>query len=158
MCTFSQRTALEAHFELMLRWNAKLNLTRITDRAEAWERHYKESIFLANKLPPGPLKIADVGSGAGFPGIPIAVVRPECQVTLIESHQRKAVFLREATRDLSNVRVLAIRAESVTEQFDWIVSRAVAPAEVLKLNFAPNVALLTGRNEVSVPRGTLSSL
>ena len=134
----------------MLRWNAKLNLTRITDRAEAWERHYKESIYLANKLPPGPLRIADVGSGAGFPGIPIAVVRPECTVTLIESHQRKAVFLREATRDLPNVHVLAMRAEEVTEKFDWVVSRAVNPEEVLKLRLAPNIALLTGRFEVKV--------
>jgi 16S rRNA (guanine527-N7)-methyltransferase len=157
MCTSSQKLALEAHYELMLRWNAKLNLTRITDREEAWERHYKESIFLAHKLPPGPLKIADVGSGAGFPGIPIAVLRPECTVTLIESHQRKAVFLREATRGLPNVRVLAMRAEAVTETFDWIVSRAVSPKEVLKLKFAPNIALLTGRCEISVPRGTLSS-
>jgi len=134
----------------MLRWNAKLNLTRITDRAEAWERHYKESIFLGSKLPPGPLKIADVGSGAGFPGIPIAVVRPECTVTLIESHQRKAVFLREATRDLANVRVLAMRAEDVKEKFDWIVSRAVSPEDVLKLDLAPNIALLTGHFEVKV--------
>ena len=155
MCTSSQKLALEAHYELMLRWNAKLNLTRITDRVEAWERHYKESMFLAHKLPPGPLRIADVGSGAGFPGIPIAIVRPECHVTLIESHQRKAVFLREATRDLPNVRVLGVRAESVTEQFDWIVSRAVSPEDVVKLKLAPNIALLTGRNEVSVPRGTL---
>ena len=155
MCTSSQKAALEAHYELMLRWNAKLNLTRITDRAEAWERHYKESMFLAHKLPAGPLRIADVGSGAGFPGIPIAIVRPECTVTLIESHQRKSVFLREATRDLPNVRVLAMRAEDVTETFDWIVSRAVSPEDVVKLNLAPNIALLTGRNEVSVPRGTL---
>ena len=155
MCTSSQKLALDAHYELMLRWNAKLNLTRITDRQEAWERHYLESIFLARQLPPGPLRIADVGSGAGFPGIPIAVVRPECTVTLIESHQRKSVFLREATRDLPNVRVLAMRAESVQETFDWIVSRAVSPERVLKLNLAPNVALLTGRNEISVPRGTL---
>jgi 16S rRNA (guanine527-N7)-methyltransferase len=155
MCTSSQKIALEAHFELMLRWNAKLNLTRITDREQAWERHYKESIFLAHKLPAGPLRIADVGSGAGFPGIPIAVVRPECSVTLIESHQRKAVFLREATRDLPNVRVLAMRAEDVGEKFDWIVSRAVSPEEVLKLDLALNVALLTGHFEVSVPRGTL---
>ena len=142
----------------MLRWNAKLNLTRITGRAEAWERNYQESIYLARQLPPGPLRIADVGSGAGFPGIPIAIVRPECSVTLIVSHQRKAVFLREASRDLANVRVLAKRAEAVTETFDWIVSRAVSPEEVLKLNFAPNIALLTGHFEVSVPRGTLSSM
>jgi len=153
--TAAHKAALEAHYDLMLRWNAKLNLTRITDREEAWKRHYEESVFLAEKLPPGPLRIADVGSGAGFPGIPIAIVRPECTVTLIESHQRKAVFLREATRDLPNVRVLAMRAEEVKEKFDWIVSRAVSPEDVLKLDLAPNIALLTGHFEISVPRGTL---
>ena len=148
--TPEQRARLEAHFELMLRWNAKLNLTRITDREEAWERHYMESVRLADQLPPGPLRIADVGSGAGFPGIPVAVVRPECQVTLIESHQRKAVFLREATRDLPNVRVLAQRAEDVKERFDWVVSRAVKAEDVLRLKLAPHLALLTGLDEVKV--------
>ncbi len=134
----------------MLRWNKKLNLTRITDPKQAWERHYLESIRLAHQLPPGPLKIADVGSGAGFPGIPIAVVRPECQVTLIESRQRKAVFLREATRDLPNVRVLPMRAEDVKESFDWVVSRAVRPEDVLKLKLASNFALMTGPRQIKV--------
>lgn len=152
----SQKASLEAHYDLMLRWNPKLNLTRIEKLEEAVERHYAESLYLGSKLPPGPLRIADVGSGAGFPGVPIAILRPECSVTLIESHQRKAVFLREATRDLRNVRVLAVRAESVAERFDWIVSRAVSPEDVLKLDLAPNVALLTGHFEVSVPRGTVS--
>lgn len=150
MCTSQQKAILEAHFELLLRWNKKLNLTRITDPKEAWERHYMESIRLARQLPPGPLKIADVGSGAGFPGIPIAVVRPECQVTLIESHKRKAVFLREATRHMPNVRVLAMRAEDVKEKFDWVVSRAVRAGEVLKLKLAPHIALMGSHGEAKV--------
>ena len=154
--TSNQRDALEAHYTLMMRWNTRLNLTRIVSLEEVVQNHYAESLFLSSKLPAGPLRIADVGSGPGFPGIPIAIARPECSVTLIESHRRKAVFLREATRDLSNVRVLAVRAETVSEQFDWIVSRAVNPKDVLMLNLSPNIALLSGRFEVSVPRGTLS--
>jgi 16S rRNA (guanine527-N7)-methyltransferase len=121
-----QVAALEAHYHLLMKWNRVLSLTTITKLDEAVERHYCESIFLGVHLPPGEWSIADVGSGAGFPGFPIAVIRPECRVTLIESHQRKAVFLREATRGMSNVWVLGCRAESIEERFDWVVSRAVS--------------------------------
>ena len=65
--TAQQDAALEAHLELLLRWNKSLNLTAIRDRNEAIERHYRESLFLADHLPVGALRIADVGSGAGFP-------------------------------------------------------------------------------------------
>lgn len=141
-----QEAALEAHLELLMRWNRKLNLTAIRSREEAIERHYCESLFLGARLPAGALRIADVGSGAGFPGFPVAVLRPECSVTLIESHQRKAVFLREASRKVPNVRVLAKRAEDVGETFDWVISRAVSYADlagVLK-RLAPNADLLSG--------------
>src|ERR1039457_4221428 len=120
-----QMEALGAHYQLLLRWNRTLNLTSIKKMEEAVERHYCESLFLGTHLPQGPLRIADIGSGAGFPGFPVAVLRPDCSVTLIESHHRKAVFLREASRKLPNVRVLARRAEGVDEQFDWTISRAV---------------------------------
>lgn len=141
-----QESALEAHLELLMRWNRTVNLTAIRNREEAIERHYCESLFLGSRLPAGPLRIADVGSGAGFPGFPVAVLRPDCSVTLIESHQRKAVFLREASRKMPNVRVLAKRAEDVKEAFDWVISRAVSYADLggyLK-RLAPNVDLLSG--------------
>ena len=124
-----QLDLLERHFNLLLAWNKRLNLTRITDTEEAVRLHYCESLYLGLKLPEGPLSVADLGSGAGFPGVPIAILRPDLQVTLIESNQRKAVFLREAARDLPNVRVLAVRFEDCRERFDWVVSRAVQFAE-----------------------------
>lgn len=144
--TAAQVAALEFHLDLLMTWNRKLNLTAIRNRQEAIERHYYESMFLGSRLPAGPLRIADVGSGAGFPGFPVAVARPECSVTLIESHQRKAVFLREASRNLSNVRVLARRAEQVVEAFDWVLSRAVSYGDLAPFlqRLAPNVALLGG--------------
>jgi 16S rRNA (guanine(527)-N(7))-methyltransferase RsmG len=165
--------ALQAHFDLLTRWNAKLNLTRITSDDEAARLHYCESLYLGRVLPPGPLKIVDIGTGAGFPGIPLAILRPECQVTLVESHQRKAVFLLEATRQMPNVRVLARRAQDLTDRFDWVVSRAVTPHEVLALEIADQFAVLVGPEDAarlggfplpwgkgrflaSVPRGTLS--
>ena len=144
-----QRARLEAHYNLMLRWNAKLNLTRIENRDDAVSLHYFESLFVGSKLPPGPLRIADVGSGAGFPGIPIAILRPECSVTLIESHQRKAVFLREATRDLPNVTVFPGRAEAIRGSFDWVVSRAVNLDDVLKLKISSHTALLVGPEDAA---------
>jgi 16S rRNA (guanine(527)-N(7))-methyltransferase RsmG len=142
----TQLAALEAHYELLVRWNRKLNLTAITRMEGAVERHYCESVFLAVHLPAGHLRLADIGSGAGFPGVPVAVVRPDYDVVIIESHRRKAVFLREATRDLPNVRVVAIRAEEVNERFDRLVSRAVSYedlAGILK-HLAPAADLLTG--------------
>ena len=126
----AQIAQLQEHFELLQRWNKILKLTSIQPVAEIVERHFCESLFLGAHLPPGILKIVDIGSGGGFPGLPIAVLRPECSVTLIESHQRKAVFLREASRKLPNVRVLAIRAQDLTHEFEWAVSRAVKYSEI----------------------------
>jgi 16S rRNA (guanine(527)-N(7))-methyltransferase RsmG len=142
----SQWDFLQAHYDLLRRWNRVLNLTRIEDVGEAAERHYGEALFLASHLPAGLLRIADIGSGAGFPGFPVAVARPDCHVTLVESHQRKSVFLKEASRKLANVRVAAQRAEAVREEFDWVISRAVSYEDLessLK-NLASAAALLTG--------------
>jgi 16S rRNA (guanine527-N7)-methyltransferase len=142
----AQLDLLQAHFELLKRWNKVLNLTAIRTEEEAVERHYCESVFLAMHLPPGHLRVADVGSGGGFPGFPVGVVRPDCTVTLIESHQRKSVFLREATRYLKNFRVLSSRAEEVHEQFDQVISRAVSYEDLISSlkNLGASADLLTG--------------
>lgn len=146
--TVEQIAALEAHYDLLTQWNARLNLTRIESVQEAVRLHYCESLFVGTKLPAGPLRVVDVGSGAGFPGIPIAILRHECTVTLVESHQRKGVFLREASRNLANVKVVTDRAENLKPEYDWVVSRAVSPDDVLKLKLANNLALLVGSDEV----------
>ena len=121
---------LREHYELLSRWNKVLNLTAIRTMEEAVERHYCESLFVASHLPESAASVADAGSGGGFPGIPIAIVRPDCAVALIEAHQRKAVFLREASRGLPNVHVIAKRIDQVREQFEWVVMRAVRFSEV----------------------------
>jgi 16S rRNA (guanine527-N7)-methyltransferase len=141
-----QVARLKLHYELLTRWNKVLSLTSVRTLEQAVERHYCESVFAACHLPEGPASIADVGSGAGFPGIPIAIVRPDCSVVLIESHRRKAAFLKEASRDLANVRVVGERAEDVVERFDWVVSRAVRYSDIagaLK-KLGRNAELLTG--------------
>jgi 16S rRNA (guanine527-N7)-methyltransferase len=150
--TGNQLNLLEQHYQLLLRWNQKMNLTRITSVIDAVRYHYCESLYLARSLPEAALRIVDIGSGAGFPGIPVAIYRPDCVVHLVESHQRKAVFLSEATRNLPNARVLAVRSEDLTETYDWMISRAVRPDEVLKLNLAPNIAVL-GTEGAKLPWG-----
>ncbi|MBZ5624674.1 MAG: 16S rRNA (guanine(527)-N(7))-methyltransferase RsmG [Acidobacteriia bacterium] len=141
-----QVAALEAHYELLVRWNRSLNLTAITDLEEAIERHYCESLFVGQALNLPRQRIADIGSGPGFPGFPVAVLCPDCSITLIESHQRKAVFLKEASRSMPNVRVLAKRAENISESFDWAISRAVSYQDLSRSlrRLAPNAILLTG--------------
>lgn len=142
-----QLDQLEEHYNLLQRWNARMNLTRIRRVEDVVRLHYCESLFLGTLLPAGKLSIADVGSGAGFPGIPLAVFRRESHITLIESHQRKAVFLREATRGLSNLNIVAARAEDVHGEFGWVVSRAVSPAGVVALGLSSNIALLVGEED-----------
>jgi 16S rRNA (guanine(527)-N(7))-methyltransferase RsmG len=137
-----QLARLDEHYQLLEHWNQKINLTRIKSMEEAVHLHYCESLFLGQALPAGMLRIVDIGSGGGFPGIPAAILRPECQVDLIESHQRKAVFLVEACRGLPNVKVIPQRAENCSSNYDWMIARAVRPTEVLSLSLAPQAALL----------------
>ena len=138
--------SLFSHYELLVRWNRKMNLTSIRSPEEIVVRHYCESLFFAANVPEGWSDFADIGSGAGFPGVPMAVLRPDWQVMLVESHQRKAVFLRESTRLLGNVSVVAERAEALNRLFGAIVSRAVDPEEILSLvaRLGNRVGLLVG--------------
>ena len=142
-----QLDLLERHYQLLCRWNKSINLTTILDIRKVVQFHYCECLFLAQRLPTGELRIADVGSGAGFPGIPVAILRPDCAVDLIESHQRKAAFLREASQQLPNVSVISKRAEDCSGAYDWMISRAVRVEGMLKLALAPRLALLVGRDD-----------
>ena len=135
---------LERHFDLLTHWSRVVNLTSLKSPEDIVERHYCESLFLAAHLPGGVLRIGDVGSGAGFPGLPLAIARPESSVALIESHQRKSVFLREAARELANVEVISMRAEDISRTFDWVVLRAVRFSEIEETlaKLALNVGIL----------------
>ena len=148
--TVDQMAQLCHHFELLKRWNKRMNLTSIEPGPETVIRHYCESVLFAVRLPNEPRSIADIGSGAGFPGIPMAVLRPYWKVTLVESNQRKAVFLREATRSLPNIDVRSCRAEDVRNKFDLLVSRAVAAKKVLALipRLAPRIGLMIGEDDI----------
>jgi 16S rRNA (guanine527-N7)-methyltransferase len=115
-----------AYLSLLLRWNQRVNLTAIRDEQGIVSRHFVESIACARSLPNGISTLLDFGSGAGFPGIPIALCRPEIAVTLAESQGKKAAFLQEAVRILGlSSRVLPARAESELRLYDCAVLRAV---------------------------------
>jgi 16S rRNA (guanine(527)-N(7))-methyltransferase RsmG len=113
------------HYDLLVTWNRKLNLTRITDPDEAARRHFLESAYLTT-LVDRPATFVDVGSGAGFPGLPLACMWPESEAILVEPLVKRAVFLKEVVRalDLPHVRV-------INRQFD--------PSQV------PDGALVTSR-------------
>ena len=146
-----QIATLNRHYEMLVRWNAVMNLTSIRNPEKIVLRHYCESLFLAQHLPSEPLRIADFGSGAGFPGFPVAIVRPDCAVTLVESHQRKAVFLKEVSRGIPNLSVLSKRAEDVDQIFDWVISRAVRIDDVFAPKLAHSYAVLAGSEENGIP-------
>jgi 16S rRNA (guanine527-N7)-methyltransferase len=145
----SQIAQLYQHYVLLERWNKKINLTTVEPGPQMVIRHYCESLFFGAHLNAGGGTVADIGSGAGFPGIPLAILKPECRVALVESHQRKAVFLREATRTLGNVSVLAQRAEDAASNFDRVVSRAVRPQDIVALvpRLAQNIGLMLGEDD-----------
>jgi 16S rRNA G527 N7-methylase RsmG len=150
----AQLSLLESHYELLCKWNKKINLCRFKDLREAVQLHYCESLFLGRFLPPGSPRIVDVGSGAGFPGFPVAVLRSDCDVDLLESDRRKAAFLREACHGLKNLRVVAVRAEDCTSRYDWVISRAVRPDAVRRFGLAPNGALLSSESgDTKIPWG-----
>jgi 16S rRNA (guanine527-N7)-methyltransferase len=111
---------------LLIRWNSRVNLTAIRGEEGILSRHFVESIACARRLPAGIGTLLDFGSGAGFPGIPIALCRPEIAVTLAESQGKKAAFLQEAVRVLGvTANVHSGRAENLATQFDCVTMRAV---------------------------------
>lgn len=116
----------DAYLSLFIRWNARINLSSVRDQDEILRRHFLESIACARSLPASIRTLLDFGSGGGFPGVPIAICRPEIAVTLAESQARKAGFLREAVRTLGlSTQVHAGRAEALGTLFDCVVLRAV---------------------------------
>jgi 16S rRNA (guanine527-N7)-methyltransferase len=128
-----------AYGDELRRWNARVNLTTITDEREIVTRHFLDSLRCALSWGENPASLADVGAGAGFPGVPLKILRPELRLTLVESVEKKAAFLRHivATLDLHGVAVVVARAEALgrapaqREQYDVVVARAVAELRVL---------------------------
>jgi len=156
---------IATYIDILLRWNARINLTAVRQSEEIVTRHFGESIFAARCLFPHPPTAAqhliDLGSGAGFPGLPIKILLPELTLTLIEANQKKATFLREVVRAtaLENVTVFSGRGESYTgERGDIVTLRAVEQFEkalpIATGLVAPHgrLALLIGNAQASKPK------
>ena len=127
----------ELYQRLLLEWNEKMNLTAITDPVEVARKHFADSLAALPYLQPG-TKVIDVGTGAGFPGVPLLILRPELQLTLADSLQKRLTFLDALLQELGlRARLVHGRAEDLgqnrlyREQFDAALSRAVAGLPVL---------------------------
>ena len=127
----------ELYQRLLLEWNEKMNLTAITDPVEVARKHFADSLAALPYLQPG-TKVIDVGTGAGFPGVPLLILRPELQLTLADSLQKRLTFLETLLRELGlHAQLVHGRAEDLgqnrlyREQFDAALSRAVAGLPVL---------------------------
>jgi 16S rRNA (guanine527-N7)-methyltransferase len=168
----AQLTNISIYIDILLRWNARISLTAVRNPEEIVTRHFGESFFAARHLFPEPAAggretLADLGSGAGFPGIPIKLWAPQVRVTLIESNQKKATFLREVIRasKLTDIDVLSARAgpDATTPQphYGVVTLRAVERfAEILPvaaklLQFGGRLALLIGEGQAPIARSTM---
>jgi 16S rRNA (guanine527-N7)-methyltransferase len=126
----SQVLQIQQYIKILQTWNEKLNLTAIRDPLEVLNRHFCECMYAAIAVPVENGRLADVGSGAGFPGLPLKIIRPDLQVFLIESNLKKATFLAEVVRDLglTDARVIVGRYEELGEEvapLDFACSRAL---------------------------------
>ncbi len=138
----SQLDAFERYAAALTSWNSRVRLVGSTDPRELYVRHFLDSLTLLPLLPPGPLTVVDVGAGAGLPGLPLKLARPELALALVESVGKKADFLRQLAVVLGTlgVTVIQARAEDVgrdpdqRERYDVAISRALAElAAVLEL-------------------------
>jgi 16S rRNA (guanine527-N7)-methyltransferase len=125
-----QLTKIREYISILLKWNKLLSLTSITDPIEIVSRHFGESMFASTVLPVENCRLADVGSGAGFPGLALKILYPSLRVILIESNGRKSAFLSEVVRslNLTGVEVLPIRFEEMRAEagsFDIVAARAL---------------------------------
>ena len=164
-----QLSLVSTYLELMLKWNAKINLSAIRRPEEIVTRHFGESFFAARHLLSGeaPADSAiDIGSGAGFPGLPMRIWSPSLRLTLIESNGRKATFLREVSRalGLSGIDVVSKRAEDVEARADLVTLRAVErfesilPVAERLINPEGTLTLLIGGGQEETAKRLLPSL
>jgi 16S rRNA (guanine527-N7)-methyltransferase len=155
--TRSQLSALTLYERELIDWNTHFNLTAIRDPQEIHVKHFLDSLTCLMALRETPFdRLIDVGTGAGFPGIPIKIIYPKMQLTLVESVGKKAEFCRHVVNilDLKRVEVVQDRVESLgqnpsyREQYDWAVARAVAILPVLAEYLLPLVRV--GRNMLAM--------
>ena len=172
-----QLRLISIYIDLLLRWNSRINITAVRDPSEIVTRHFGESFFAARYLfprstriasdatsaiqpnsgteaVPPPARVLDLGSGAGFPGLPIKIWAPDVHLTLLESNFKKATFLREVVRalGLTAVDVAAVRGEDFSAQADVVTLRAVECFETI-LPTATRLVAVNGRLGALIGQG-----
>lgn len=146
-----QEEQLEQFFtykELLIEWNKKMNLTAIEQEEDIITKHFIDSLSIASYIP-DTAKVIDIGTGAGFPGIPLKILKKDLSITLLDSLNKRITFLEEVIRNLSleNIQAVHARAEELAhkeeyrEQYDIAVSRAVAPMHTLLEYMLPYVKI-----------------
>jgi 16S rRNA (guanine527-N7)-methyltransferase len=148
--TSGQLQGFERYAQALVDWNQRVNLTAITAPGEVEIKHFIDSLtcLLVMDLRPGQ-NLIDIGTGAGFPGLPLKIVRPDLRLVLVEATAKKAAFCRHVVENLrlEGVEILHARAETVgadpnhREAYDWAVARAVAPLAVLSEYLLPLVKI-----------------
>ena len=136
-----QKKQFERYFELLVEWNEKINLTAITDKDEVYLKHFYDSIapILQGLIPNETIKLLDIGAGAGFPSLPMKILYPQLDVTIIDSLNKRINFLQLLAQelDLDDVHFYHGRAEDLAQdknfraQYDFVTARAVARMQVL---------------------------
>ena len=136
-----QKKQFERYFELLVEWNEKINLTAITDKEEVYLKHFYDSIapILQGLIPNETIKLLDIGAGAGFPSLPMKILYPQLDVTIIDSLNKRINFLQLLAQELnlSGVHFYHGRAEDLAQdkkfraQYDFVTARAVARMQVL---------------------------
>src|ERR1700721_845723 len=126
---------IQEYIRLLLVWNEKVNLTAIRDPLEILQRHFCESMFAANVVELGKCRLADIGTGAGFPGLALKILLPDAQIVLVESNFKKAAFLGGVVRALgiTGANVLVSRYEELGDEIapvDFLLARALGEFEV----------------------------
>jgi 16S rRNA (guanine527-N7)-methyltransferase len=173
----AQLDHISTYIDILLRWNARINLTAIRDPEQIVTRHFGESLFAARVLFPNPgrlhpsandaVLVADLGSGAGFPGIPLKLWTPALHLTLIESNHKKAAFLGEVIRSLTltDIDIQNTRAETLPPaSFDLVTMRAVERFDTILPTaaslIAPHgrLALLISASQLPAAQSTLPNL
>jgi 16S rRNA (guanine527-N7)-methyltransferase len=137
--TSAQLDQFSCYADLLVEWNLRFNLTSIVDPRGIVIKHFLDSLSAARSIPPGPIKLIDVGAGAGLPGLPLKIARPEITLTLLEATRKKCDFLKAviAELQLTDVQVINVRAEEAgradehREAYDIAIARGVAEMPTL---------------------------
>ena len=127
--TDKQLSQLEKYYNLLIEWNNKINLTRIVEKEDVYLKHFYDSLTISKVIDLNNSgSLCDIGTGAGFPGVVLKIVYPNLKVTLVDSLNKRIVFLNEVIKELELTDIVAIhsRAEDIKDKYDIVTSRAVA--------------------------------